>query len=66
MADRAGGRRGELAGRRADRIQVGRQAVLRIEHPPQRPAEGPDLDRVEVQRGQVVAKIGLAKVKDEG
>ena len=43
---RRGGRR-EIAGRPADRIQIRRQAVLRIEHPPQCPAEGADLDRVE-------------------
>ena len=42
----------------ADRIQIGGQALPRIEHAAQGPAEGADLDRVEVQCGQVVAEAG--------
>jgi len=47
----------KLAGRRADRAQVGAHAVLRVQDPAHRPAERADLDRVEVQGGQLAAEI---------
>ena len=62
-----GGRRGELPRRGADLAKVGRQPLGRIEHARQRPAKGADLDRVEVQGGQLVAEIGGGgRRKDEG
>ena len=52
-----GGSRGEFGRRPADRLQVRRQTVPRIEHSAERPAEGLNLDRIEAERGQVVAEI---------
>ncbi len=56
-----GSGRSELGGRRADRLQVSRQAVPRIEHLAERPAERSNLDGVEMQCRQVVAEIRLPR-----